>query len=360
MNSLMNIKPGPNPVLLRHAITMASIECRSIVVEEAFHGSRFGSRTDPPDHPAPGVSWKSTPKIYDQCGAGVDVTKTEIAKKIALATPRGRFDVPGERWQHETSAAMTVQISSSQKGKFLLKSPRTFAEELRWHLENGTRPEGKFGVPGKRWRHEMFASEASITYAALRKYISRNSSDCRCPFDLKRIEKALFGGNSTYEPYRRALREAHQALQNDSPARRRRRCNEGGKTPGAAAFILAALRSRAWGADLNPGPGGRFFVLVPAETVWSSVALKPLGMTDGDPPSPPTSRSSGVSSPRPPVGHSMSENRSAGSWARRANSGISPWAPHSILKVCPKMRARAPPRGAWLGVKTSTSSRAWT
>src|SRR5262245_2609318 len=79
----------------------------------------------------------------------------------------------------------------------------SFAELLRWHFRNGTRPNGDPSRPGKkRWSPKEF--EAKIGLRSLgrtvRYWIRRR--DPKRPNDLPSIEQALFGENEKYDRWR--------------------------------------------------------------------------------------------------------------------------------------------------------------
>jgi hypothetical protein len=90
------------------------------------------------------------------------------------------------------------------------RSPRPltpFARLLRWHLDNGTRPDRTPNTPGPRWSIKQFAGVIGAQYDT----VCRWFSGMRNPRDLNSIEEGFFGSNPAYDPSRRELRSALQA-----------------------------------------------------------------------------------------------------------------------------------------------------
>jgi hypothetical protein len=96
----------------------------------------------------------------------------------------------------------------------------SFAELLRWHFHNGTRPDGDPSRIGRRrWTPKDFAVEVGSEAEegrAIRYWISLNKP--KRPNDLASIERAIFGdANKNYDDWRRDLRAAYDRIAAEEP-----------------------------------------------------------------------------------------------------------------------------------------------
>jgi hypothetical protein len=81
----------------------------------------------------------------------------------------------------------------------------SFAELFDWHLDYGTRPEGKPDLPGKRWSNGRFAEAFGNDERSIRNWRAGRSR----PNDLGAIERILFGDNAAYAQWQFDLRRAY-------------------------------------------------------------------------------------------------------------------------------------------------------
>jgi len=80
-----------------------------------------------------------------------------------------------------------------------------FAQLLDWHLNNGTRPNGKPESPGLIWNNKQFAQAVGgVNERTVRNWRNGRTK----PPDLASIESALFGQSPNYDESRRQLRDA--------------------------------------------------------------------------------------------------------------------------------------------------------
>jgi tetratricopeptide (TPR) repeat protein len=80
-----------------------------------------------------------------------------------------------------------------------------FAQLLAWHLDRGTRPEGKPDRPGRSWGDAMFAHDiGGMNERSVRNWRTGSTT----PTDIGSLEVTLFGDNEAYEPWREEFRAA--------------------------------------------------------------------------------------------------------------------------------------------------------
>jgi tetratricopeptide (TPR) repeat protein len=83
----------------------------------------------------------------------------------------------------------------------------TFGQLLSFHLERGTRPEGKPGDLGERWTAELFGEKLGVEARSVRNWLAdRNLPSAKY---LALIEGGLFGDNPVYAEERAELRHSH-------------------------------------------------------------------------------------------------------------------------------------------------------
>lgn len=89
----------------------------------------------------------------------------------------------------------------------------TFGEFLAFLLhEHGCRPKGSPEQPGDIWILQEFADAVGAPLRTARNWPKKSGKK---PINLRPIEKALFGDNPQYDPWRKRLRELHQGSNED-------------------------------------------------------------------------------------------------------------------------------------------------
>jgi hypothetical protein len=111
--------------------------------------------------------------------------------------------------------------SPENSGKVQASAPQgTFAMQLDWHLNFGTRPSGRFNRPGKRWTNSEFATAVGGAHERTVRNWRRGRT---LPQDLPSIERELFGEGDTNGMWQQQLRQAydnekrHESAAPDSP-----------------------------------------------------------------------------------------------------------------------------------------------
>lgn len=116
----------------------------------------------------------------------------------------------------------------------LLDPPQVnnFAAHLKFHLKNGTRPEGMPGKPGDEWSRPHFAAAIEAHRKLTRRYRSNLAEGsaltnlthwlneihaCTDPGWIRAIDKVLFGDSEAYAEWRIRLRNARLADPQEDP-----------------------------------------------------------------------------------------------------------------------------------------------
>jgi hypothetical protein len=120
-----------------------------------------------------------------------------------------------------------------------------FHQLLIWHLDNGTRPRGSLGDVGMRWTNAEFAAAVGVSEHTVRDW--RNAMYPPSENNLRGIEKALFGENREYGPWRLKLRQALSAARQAGNAR---------SAPNMSAAMAISAKSRGDSSNGSDPPKG--------------------------------------------------------------------------------------------------------
>jgi len=91
-----------------------------------------------------------------------------------------------------------------------------FAELFRFHMRNGTRPDGRPGEMGRIWNNKRLAGEIGASPRTIRNWLNGKT----LPAELESIERVFFGDTRIYDSERRQLRELYDAAMSVRSVRR--------------------------------------------------------------------------------------------------------------------------------------------
>jgi hypothetical protein len=117
----------------------------------------------------------------------------------------------------------------------------SFHKLLRWHLDNGTRPAGRPGNPGRQWSTKQFANAlGNVGERTVHNY----KIGATIPADIESIERELFENKVDYSDWRQEIRSVWSLAKQQRDA--------GKHTPIAEEIHKSAVRQRSRAIDPQP------------------------------------------------------------------------------------------------------------